>query len=349
MDAGARRGISAAQAALSEAPILSHPRTEGQFILDTDASNEGIGAVLSQLQDGEERIIAFGSKTLSKSERNYCITRRELLAVVYFVQQFKHFLLGRNFLVRTDNSAVRYWTKIHSETYDPQGQTARWMVKLAMFDFDIKHRAGKQHANADAVSRQPFLRCAQCDIRHEGAFETKRQKKNAVVRVDAAIQTSGGDTGRSKENVKNILHSEGVVNAVRDGSRESQKIQGAQTKRTRVMTRGQLSQGLGKAQGSVPSWIGDGVSLDRDILRQEQLKDPASVDAFCWLRAGKKPEKAEILPASLDTKFLWGNFDCLILQDGLICKQVGPLVDGSSKTTVYVPPSSAERSFAAMP
>ena len=52
-----------------EAPILTHPRTEGQFILDTDASNEGIGAVLSQIQDDEERVIAYGSKTLSKSER----------------------------------------------------------------------------------------------------------------------------------------------------------------------------------------------------------------------------------------------------------------------------------------
>lgn len=332
--------------ALSSAPILSHPRTEGQFILDTDASSEGIGAVLSQIQDGEERLIAFSSKTLSKAERNYCITRRELLAVVYFVQQFKHFLLGRKFLVRTDNSAVRYWTKIHSDTYDPQGQTARWMVKLAMFDFDIKHRAGRQHLNADGVSRLPFLRCAQCEIRHEGAYETKRQKKVAVVLVDAETQTTqvGGRSGAFKENGKKKtsrfdFHSEGVEGAAQDRSLESKGIQDDQVKRTRVMTRGQLSQGLGVAQGSSSSWLGDGVNLNKDVLRQEQLKDPASVDAFCWLRAKKKPEKAEILSAGLDTKFLWGNFDCLILQDGLICKKIGPLVDGSSKVSYYVPPS----------
>ena len=141
---------------LDQAPILSHPRSEGQYILDTDASNEGIEAVLSQIQDDEEKVIAYGSKTLSKAEQNYCITRRELLAVVYFVQHFKHFLLGRKFLVRTDNSAVRYWMNIQSDSYDPKGQTARWMVKLAAFDFDIKHRPGRQHSNADGMSRYLF-------------------------------------------------------------------------------------------------------------------------------------------------------------------------------------------------
>ena len=331
--------------ALSEAPILSHPRTEGQFILDTDASNEGIGAVLSQVQDGEERVIAFGSKTLSKTERNYCITRRELLAVVYFVQQYKHFLLGRHFLVRTDNSAVRYWTKIHSESYDPQGQTARWMVKLAMYDFDIKHRAGKQHSNADGVSRRPFLMCAQCEIRHQGAYETKRQKKVAVVHKDSSTQTSGEriKTGRPCKNEKqrndSVIHSEGQKCQDCDSPSDSKGSQGFQTNKTRVLTRDQSSKGLGTAQVSATSWMGDGVCLDRDVLRQEQLKDPASVDAFCWLQTGKKPEKQEILSAGLDTKFLWGCFDCLALEDGLICRKIGPMTNGTTQTSFYVPPS----------
>ena len=87
---------------LSQAPILVHPQPEGDFMLDTDASNEGSGAVLSQVQDGQEKVITYLSKMLSKTERNYCITRCELLAVVHFVTQFKHFLIGRHFLVRTD-------------------------------------------------------------------------------------------------------------------------------------------------------------------------------------------------------------------------------------------------------
>ena len=67
---------------LSTAPILSYPDFSAEFILDTDASNHGIGAVLSQLKDGVEHPVSFASRTLTKAERNYCVTRKELLAVV---------------------------------------------------------------------------------------------------------------------------------------------------------------------------------------------------------------------------------------------------------------------------
>ena len=136
---------------LSQTPILVHPQSEGEFLLDTNAGNKGIGAVLSQVQDGQVKVIAYGSKMLSKTERNYCITRCELLAMVHFVSQFKHFLIGHHFLVRTDNSARRYWTKIHADSYDPQGQTALWLVRLAAFDFDIKPRMGRQHSNVETM------------------------------------------------------------------------------------------------------------------------------------------------------------------------------------------------------
>lgn len=76
------------------------------YILDTDASNIGIGAVFSQIQDGRERIIAYGIKTLSKSECNYCITDKELLAVKHFIDYYRQYLLGRKFLERTDHQAL---------------------------------------------------------------------------------------------------------------------------------------------------------------------------------------------------------------------------------------------------
>ena len=89
---------------LTTAPILSHPDFSKRFILDTDASKDAIGAVLSQEVNGVEKVIAFGSRTLTKSERKYCVTRKELLAVVHFVKHFRHFLYGRPFIVRTDHS-----------------------------------------------------------------------------------------------------------------------------------------------------------------------------------------------------------------------------------------------------
>ena len=76
--------------------ITAFPCDAGTFILDTDACDVGIGAVLSQVQDGVERVIAYASRSLNRAERNYCVTDKELLAVRYFVEYFRHYLLGRS-------------------------------------------------------------------------------------------------------------------------------------------------------------------------------------------------------------------------------------------------------------
>ena len=131
--------------------------------MDTDASNVGIGAVLSQVQDdGKERVIAYGSRVLSKAERRYCVTRRELLAVVYFLQHFRPYLLGRHFTMRTDHGSLS-WLKNFRE---PEGQLARWLEKLQEFDFTIVHCPGQRHGNADALSRIP---CTQCGREQHGS------------------------------------------------------------------------------------------------------------------------------------------------------------------------------------
>src|SRR6266516_3741743 len=92
---------------LISCPIVAMPSDEGEYRLDTDASNFAIGAVLSQVQNGDEKVIAYASRMLNPAERNYCVTRRELLAVVHFTKQFRTYLLGKEFLIRTDHSALR--------------------------------------------------------------------------------------------------------------------------------------------------------------------------------------------------------------------------------------------------
>jgi len=136
---------------LTTAPILAFPNEKDEFILDTDASGVGIGAVLSQVQNGEERVIAYGSRVLSKPERNYCVTRRELLAIVVFVKMFHHYLVGSHFTLRTDHAAL-YWL---FGTKNLEGQPARWVERLGCYDMTIQHRPGKKHGNADALSRCP--------------------------------------------------------------------------------------------------------------------------------------------------------------------------------------------------
>lgn len=147
--AEAQRSFDALKTALCTAPVLSYPREVGLLILDTDASDVGIGSVLSQIQDGEEKPLAYGSKKLSKQQARYCVTRRELLAIVVFLAEFRHWLLGGKFLIRTDHSSLRWLMNFK----EPQGQLARWLEYIQEYDFDIVHRAGKKHQNADALSR----------------------------------------------------------------------------------------------------------------------------------------------------------------------------------------------------
>uniref|UniRef100_A0AAV2K8I4 RNA-directed DNA polymerase n=1 Tax=Knipowitschia caucasica TaxID=637954 RepID=A0AAV2K8I4_KNICA len=123
---------------LTTAPVLGYPLDHGEMILDTDASDTGIGAVLSQMQGGTERVLAYGSRKLAKAEQNYCTTRRELLAIVDFTSNFRQYLLGRPFKVRTDHSSLRWLTRMK----EPEGQLARWLEKLAEYEFEILHRPG---------------------------------------------------------------------------------------------------------------------------------------------------------------------------------------------------------------
>ena len=151
--------------ALVSAPVLAYPRTTEPFLLDTDASNVGVGAVLSQVHDGEEKVIAYYSHALSRPERNYCTTRRELLVVVRAIENFHPYLYGRPFTVRTDHASLQWLLTFKN----PEGQMARWLEKLQTYVFRIKYRAGKGHQNADVLSRRPCFEanCTHCKRQEE--------------------------------------------------------------------------------------------------------------------------------------------------------------------------------------
>ena len=143
-------------------PVLGYPLPEVQFILDTDASSFGLGAILSQVQDGQERVIAYASKALSKSQKRYCTTYRELLALVLFVKHFRHYLWGRHFIIRTDHAALTWLLSFH----EPEGMLARWISVLNTYDFEVVHRKGSNHGNADGLSRRKCTSsdCSDCAI-----------------------------------------------------------------------------------------------------------------------------------------------------------------------------------------
>jgi hypothetical protein len=164
---------------LTHAPILAFPTREDRFILDTDASHDCIGAVLSQIQNGEEHVIAYASNRLTKCERNYCITRKELLAIYKYVLYFKHYLYGRKFTVRTDHQALTWllnWKRPNTSQY------CSWRAELECYDMEVVFRPGHEHANADALSRLP--QCEQCEIMHEDP----KKKRNFKVLSESEVK-----------------------------------------------------------------------------------------------------------------------------------------------------------------
>ena len=143
---------------LSSPKVMAHPQDNGHFILDCDASEVSIGAVLSQVQNNMERVIAYGSKSLSKAEYNYCVTDRELLAVRYFTEYYRCYLLGQEFTVRTDHQALKWLFTMKQ----PKNRVARWIESLSEFHFTIEYRAGEKHGNADSMSRCPNPWTCEC-------------------------------------------------------------------------------------------------------------------------------------------------------------------------------------------
>ena len=120
---------------LVTAPIMSFPRQEGMFILDTDTSDHCMGAVLSQLQEDngaiEERPIAYARKKFDAREAKYCARRRELLAIVNFVKHFDVYLRGVTFMIRTDHASLRYIRTVQSLP----AQFFRWIMTLEEYSY----------------------------------------------------------------------------------------------------------------------------------------------------------------------------------------------------------------------
>ena len=141
-------------------------------MLDTDASGFAIGGIISQKQSGTDRVIAYGSKTLNQAQQNYCTTKRELYSIVYFTQYFKHYLLGREFILRTDHAPLVWLCK---KFKNPSGLWARWISILGQFTFIIQYRPGPRHGNAERVSRRPKRPCQYPDCEECSSQENHEQ------------------------------------------------------------------------------------------------------------------------------------------------------------------------------
>lgn len=135
---------------LTSAPVLAMPQYEGNWILETDASDLGMGGCLKQVQDGAEKTIVYFSKKFSKAAQKYTVTERECLAVITFIERSRPYIEGvPSFTVISDHASLRWLQNLK----DPQGRLARWALRLQTYSYEIVHRPGAQMVVPDALSR----------------------------------------------------------------------------------------------------------------------------------------------------------------------------------------------------
>lgn len=134
---------------LVAAPILSCPDYSRDFIIMTDASGFGIGAVLYQPHEDGDKVICYLSRSLTKQERVYTTSEREMLALVWAIQKLRPYIEGVPFTVITDHYSLKWLLNLK----DPTGRLGRWSIKLQMYDFKVQHRSGRDMALPDMLSR----------------------------------------------------------------------------------------------------------------------------------------------------------------------------------------------------
>ena len=146
---------------LIDAPVLAFPNFDQEFILETDASGVGLGAILAQKQpDGTVQPIAYGSRTLQQQEKKYGATELEALGVVWAVKHFRHYIYGHHCHVFTNHEPLRSLLN----TPHPSGKLARWGLALQEVDIVIHYRPGKSNVSADSLSRYPVAQSSKYDV-----------------------------------------------------------------------------------------------------------------------------------------------------------------------------------------
>ena len=139
------------KALLLQEPVVPYPDFTVSYRLYNDASNIGLGAILAQQQEGKERIICCASRTLNKAEQNYSATKKNCLAVVWGIRNFRNYLIANHFKVHTNHYSLQWLHAMKNES----DLRHRWAAQLEDYDFEVLHRPGKNHGHVDALSRLP--------------------------------------------------------------------------------------------------------------------------------------------------------------------------------------------------
>ena len=269
--------------------IMAYPRDHGLYVLDTDASDTQISGILSQMQDGKEHVISYGSRTLNKAERNYCITDKELLAIRHFAEYYRQYLLGRHFLVRSNHQALTYLFRMK----EPKNRLARWIEILSAYDFSIDFRRGSSHGNADSLSRcaDPWnCHCSDTDNLEALKCGPCKKCKKRIQEMQVTVKPDVAD--------------DQTISSIRAITTRSHSKQNAEP-----------PSGCNSESMKENVWASD---QDKVKIRSFQEKDPDLSTILKALEAGQKPAHSDIVPLSPAARYYWSIWDSLTLKDGCV-------------------------------
>ena len=302
--------FEAIKQALVSSDVMGYPLNDGgEFILDVDASDFGIGGILQQVQDGRIRVIAYASRALNKAEVNYCITEKELLGVRFFIEYFRQYLLGRKFLVRTDHQPLVWLFKLK----EPRGKIARWIEILSHYDFAIQYRPGKNHTHCDALSRCENPRDCECPNQDMNEPLKCGPCKKCIKRTEEMLHAGlfEGTAFAAPDSTKpqNTGIRESVV--ARSINQQDEPVPGPSTDND-------AGQSTDTTLTYAPSvWVEGQSSKD---LQKLQLNDPDIGPILAAKLSDSRPKSQDMIPKSPACRHYWIIWDVLVLKDGILLK-----------------------------
>ena len=296
---------------LTSPPVLALPMDEGKYVLDTDCSDFAAGAVLQQEQNGELRVTAYASRVLNGAERNYSTTRKETTAAVYGLKQFRQYLLGRRFTLRTDHAALTNLLK----TPEVVGQQARYLDFLGQFTFDIVHRNGSKHQNSDGLSRRPA-----------------REEHDEGIPWTNSIQEG---TATSKRNVpqnydETIFCEKEICGSDQEGNGSGKRFSSG------ILPSSAENVGRIEAKNFIPE--DESMALDLENIRHEQSIDSDLSPIMTWKQASESsPPWSEVCGASEDTRELWAQWESLTIIDSTLYRRFEDVKKGCRYLQIVLP------------